>query len=72
MEVDSLDDHWRIKDSLEPTVHRMMLLDSNGLEKLLVVLSDHGTTTRAEDIYIYIYRSVLIELESILGGSLGR
>lgn len=54
IKVDSLDDdHWRIKDSLEKTVHRMML-DSHGLGKLLVVVlvvNDHGTTmTRAEDI----------------------
>ena len=51
IKVDSLDDdHWRIKDSLEKTVHRMML-DNHDLEKLVVaVVNDHETTmTRAED-----------------------
>ena len=52
--MDSLDNHWRIKDSLEPAVHRMML-HRHGLEKVVVVVvndsirSDQWTTTRAED-----------------------
>ena len=49
MEVDSLNNHWGIKDSLELTVHRMMI-DSHSLQNMVVVVNDQGTMTRAEDI----------------------